>query len=370
MKIGIITLNAHLNYGNRLQNYALQEFLLNYAVEVDTIWYNDNLYSPIFYNKKKFSFLYIKYLLKYILNWNNIRERERKKKNNIYEEFVREYNIKKFSDKYINIRYDYKIKKQIINEYDFFVVGSDQIWYPHRGISNIEFLKFVPYDKRIAYAPSFGVGNITKWKDLIKNGLSEMKYISIREKSGAKIIKILIGKDVPILVDPTILLYKEKWQKISMKPEWYNGNKYILTYFLGDLPSVVKELTKKYNYKIINLMDKNNFEVYVSRVEEFIYLIDNAELVCTDSFHGTVFSILMNTPFLVLNRKEKGIPDMTSRIDTLLELFKYQDRYITDSECELSDEEILHMNFNNVRAIQDQEISRSIKYIKKALNLE
>ena len=196
-----------------------------------------------------------------------------------------------------------------------------------------------------------------------------MKAISMREKAGADLVKNLTGREVPVVVDPTILLSKEKWQKIEMVPEWYNGEKYILTYFLGILSPVIENIAKKNNWKIYNLMDRNNFDLYTSRVEEFVYLINHAQLVATDSFHACAFSILMNTPFLVVNRQQKGVADMTSRIDTLMELFDYQDRYIINGECKLSEGEILHMDFSNVKAIQKREIERSTAYMKKALNI-
>lgn len=155
-----------------------------------------------------------------------------------------------------------------------------------------------------------------------------------------------------------------------MVPEWYNGEKYILTYFLGNPSQIIKNIAKRNKWKIYNLMDKDSFELYTSRVEEFLYLIDHAQLVATDSFHACVFSILMNTPFLVVNRQQKGVADMTSRIDTLMDLFGYQDRYIIDGKCDLSDEEILYMNFSNVKAIQEQEKKRSKIFLEKALNLK
>jgi len=196
-----------------------------------------------------------------------------------------------------------------------------------------------------------------------------MKAISMREKAGADLVKKLIGRDIPVVVDPTILLSKEEWQKIEMVPEWYKGEKYILTYFLGNPSPVIEKIAKKNNWKIYNLMDKSNLDLYASRVEEFVYLIEHAELVATDSFHACVFSILMNTPFLVVNRKEKGMADMTSRIDTLLELFGYQNRYIVNGECDLSDDEILHMDFSNVKDIQKREIERSKNFLKKVMKV-
>ena len=368
MKIAIITLNQNDNYGNRLQNYALQKYLFDKIKvnKIDTIWYNPK-YTCI----SKVDFLTWKTWIKYFINWKDIRSYLKKY---YIEDTIRMYNISKFTNK-IKTRFDFQIKDKINEEYDYFIVGSDQVWNPDfwgRGtkIANIRFLKFVPEEKRIAYAASIAIPKIPKNKEqFFKKSLNEMKAISMREKAGAELVKKLTGREVSVVVDPTILLSKEEWQKIELKPEWYSGEKYILTYFLGNPSLVIEKIAKKNNWKIYNLMDKNNFDLYTSRVEEFIYLINHAKLMVTDSFHGTVFSILMNTPFLVVNRQQKGMADMTSRIDTLLELFGYQDRYIVNGKCDLSDEEILYMDFSNVKSIQEREIERSTEYMKEALNI-
>ena len=362
MKLAIITINDNNNYGNRLQNYALQEFLKKYVNNVNTIWYD---------KKTRFKLkdiMNLKSIIKFIFNIKSYRNYL---KENYLGDCIKTYNIKNFSQKYINIRYDNNLKK-ISNEYDYFIVGSDQVWNPDFWVSdyaNIRFLKFVPKEKRIAYAASITIPSIAKDKEqFFEDSLNEMKAISMREKAGAKLVEKLINKNIPVVVDPTILLSKESWQRIEICPEWYKNEKYILTYFLG--PSLtVENIAKKNNWKVYNLMDINNLDLYVSRVEEFVYLIDHAKLVVTDSFHACVFSILMNTPFLVINRQNKGWADMTSRIDTLLELFDFQDRYMVNGECTLSDEEILHMDFSNVESIQKREIRRSTDYIKKALNI-
>lgn len=369
MKVAIITINDNDNYGNRLQNYALQQFLSNKIKieEVDSIWY-DLEYTY----KTKVDIFSWKLWIKYLINWKNIRKylKEFYLKDNI-----RMYNIGKFTNR-INTVFDLKIKDNLSREYDYFIVGSDQVWNPNFwdqkcGHANVRFLKFTSKEKRIAYAASIAIPEIPKDKEqFFKDSLNEMKVISMREKTGANLVKDLTGREVPVVVDPTILLSKEEWQKIEMVPEWYNGEKYILTYFLGNSSPVIENIAKKNNWKIYNLMDKDNFDLYTSRVEEFVYLINHAQLVVTDSFHGTVFSILMNTPFLVVNRQQKGVADMTSRIDTLMELFGYQNRYIVNGKCDLSDKEILYMDFSNVKAIQEREIERSTVYMKKALNLE
>lgn len=369
MKIAIITINDNNNYGNRLQNYALQQYLLKKIKieKVDTIWYD-----PKYKYMSQIDIVSWKTWIKYIINWKSQRDYLRKE---YLKDNIRMYNIGKFTKK-INTKLDFKIEYNLSKKYDYFIVGSDQVWNPNfwskkDNHANIRFLKFVPKEKRVAYAASIAIPKIPKDREqFFKDSLNEMKAISMREKAGADLVKNLTGREVPVVVDPTILLSKEKWQKIEMVPEWYNGEKYILTYFLGILSPVIENIAKKNNWKIYNLMDRNNFDLYTSRVEEFVYLINHAQLVATDSFHACAFSILMNTPFLVVNRQQKGVADMTSRIDTLMELFDYQDRYIINGECKLSDEEILYMDFSNVKVIQEREIERSTAYMKKALKLE
>ena len=369
MKIAIITINDNDNYGNRLQNYALQQYLSNKLKieKVDTIWYD-----PEYNCVSKIDAFTWKIWIKYFINWGNIRGYLKK---SYLKDNIRMYNIGKFTNK-INTKFDFKIKDNLNEKYDYFIVGSDQVWNPNLWMPennhpDIRFLKFASKEKRIAYAASIAIPEIPKDKEkFFKDSLNEMKAISMREKAGVELVRKLTGREVPVVVDPTMLLSKEEWQKTKLKPEWYSGEKYILTYFLGNSSPVIEKIAKKNNWKIYNLMDKDNFNLYTSRVEEFVYLISHAQLVATDSFHASVFSILMNTPFLVVNRQQKGVADMTSRIDTLMELFGYQDRYIINGKCDLSDEEILNMDFSNVKSIQEREEKFSEEYMKKALNLK
>lgn len=198
-----------------------------------------------------------------------------------------------------------------------------------------------------------------------------MNYISVREEAGAKIVKALTGKDVPVLVDPTLLLTKEEWSSIITRPVWYKDEKYILLFFLSDVPAKVKNIVDKLaaekGLKIINLMDKSNIDYYASSPDEFLYLIKNASLVYTDSFHGTVFSIIMRVPFVNCSRENFGM-NMDSRIHTLLKLFDLNDRkglkennYKIDNPFEIK--------YVNIEGILDKERERSKKYLQKALNI-
>ena len=189
----------------------------------------------------------------------------------------------------------------------------------------------------------------------------------MREKQGAKIIKELIGRDVPILPDPTHLLNKEEWVKISKKPSIDNGEPFILTYFLGNQTKVYKgyinTLARELNCKIINLADIREFESYPVDPAEFIYLVNNAELVCTDSFHGTVMSLIMRTNFIVFTRVEEG-HSMHSRIATLLDKFKMQDRHFKIFE---QNNTPIKMDFNMIDSIITYEQEKGYTHLRDAL---
>lgn len=169
------------------------------------------------------------------------------------------------------------------------------------------------------------------------------------------------------MLDPTLMISAEQWASIEMAPEWYKGEKFIFTYFLGDIPNSVLEYAKKRNIKIYNLTDKCNVDIFASRVEEFIYLIHHCELFCTDSFHGSVFAIQFKKPFIVMNRQEKGAPDMTCRIDTLLDTFNLKDRYFSFTSDVKDLEKALNPNYSFVDQILQREREKSNTFVATSL---
>lgn len=367
MKIRIISICDNYNYGNRLQSYALQYFLQQNFGACKSAWW-----QKLFLNRVNIKPYSIKKIVKYIINWKNFRE---KNQTAFTYDAIREFNISRFTCRKIDVA-KCLLDKEFSNNYDFFVVGSDQVWNPNfwgdrQQYENAYFLKFADEGKRIAYAASFGINELRKeYEETFKEGLNGIPHISVREHAGAAIVKNLTGRDVPVLVDPTLLLSDEEWRSIEMCPDWYRDEKYILTYFLGDVPKVLDELAKKHDYKIYNMMDASNLNLYTSRVEEFLWLIDHAELVCTDSFHACVFSIIFNTTFVVVKRQQKGMADMTSRLDTLLGLFGYQERLIDFESINIDENALLIMDFTKVKEIQKREIARSTQFLKKAMNME
>lgn len=233
MRIGKITIDGYYNYGNLLQNYALQEVLMKYATTVETVWHDPDWFMPKYWGNWSW-----KEPIKYILN--RYMFRDQMKSGHIGREMVRQGKLKDWSDRYIQIRFGIKNLTDIVDDYDYFVVGSDQVWNPYFGNLKDNFLSFAPFEKRIAYAASIASPEIPEDKKVIfQEGLNGMKWISMREQEGANTVKQFTGRDVPVVVDPTMLLTPDEWRKVSRKPAWYRGEDYILTYFLGNRPDVV-----------------------------------------------------------------------------------------------------------------------------------
>ena len=357
-KVAIITLCGNYNYGNKLQNYALQEILKKYDCNVSTIW---------IYPYGKFSRghkIEIKHSIKDFINYIFARNR-RFHFTNTFKSFNHKY-IKYYHKKVYSFKED-KIKKF---PFDKYVIGSDQIWnfdFPNDNFGKIEFALPVPKEKCFSYAASFGVSKIPKkLYSLYSNGLNHLSRISVREDSGVDLVKELSGRnDAKLVLDPTLLLSSADWDKISKKPHFLdNDSKYILTYFLG-APfdnNYIRMIAKEKKYRIINI-NKNSCYFYEIGPSEFVYLLKNAKMVLTDSFHACCFSIIYNIPFYVFDRKDAG-KSMNSRINSLLSRYSLEDRKI---------KEIDDMSFSKLilskkaKEVLKNDIEYSNRYIEDSL---
>ncbi|GKX31764.1 hypothetical protein SH1V18_42440 [Vallitalea longa] len=373
-KVGIITLHGYENYGNKLQNYALQEVIKNlgylpHTVVIQEVYKNENKCLRIFKKAIKMSF---KELFK------NLVEKIDKRKFYYENKALIDKRIKcfkKFSQIHLNEKFynnsNLELEK-ISSEYDFFITGSDQVWNPlYIKKAPIYFLTFTEKRKRISYAPSFGRSNIPlEYKEKYKTWLSRMEFLSVREEAGAKIIHELSGKKALVLVDPTLMITKEQWLTISNKCPSKPKSKYILTYFLGisskETEQYISNISKYYNLRIVNLVDIKDKQNYTTGPSEFIDYINSASVFFTDSFHGVVFSILMETPFVVYNRISKS-SSMYSRIETLLDMFRFRCREVHNIN---SKDQIFNMDFSHVGPILELERKKAVDYLKEALNIE
>ena len=284
MRIALLTLNVYDNYGNMLQKYALYRTLKKFADCVEVLWqHSTKLFTPYELESNPQSV-------------GNLRDTAFK--------CVRESRFKEFHDANICTRFDFPYLEDIADDYDFFVIGSDQVWNPEFEVPG-RFLEFAPPEKRIAYAASIAIPELPeKVQELYRQKISEMPHVSLREKEGCDIIEKLTGKRPLHVLDPVFLLTANEWRKIEKRPTWLEQKKYergyLLTYFFrGKVPKQIYPLAKELGLPVINLLDPKNFNHFITSVEEFLYLVDHATLVCTLSFHATAFATIFKRPFFV-----------------------------------------------------------------------
>ena len=196
--------------------------------------------------------------------------------------------------------------------------------------------------------------------------------MSVREDRGKEIVEELTGrKDAEVLIDPTMLLTREEWDLVAKKPNnLKNNKKYIFNYFLGNLSSQRKEeiykIAKEYDCFIINFLDPND-PFYMCGPSEFLYLEKNAFLICTDSFHSSVFAILYDRPFVVFKREQFGMENMGSRLDTLIDKFKLKNRRYNEKNITF---ENLNHDYSEAYKILSIERKKSDAFLKNALNIK
>ncbi len=348
-KVGIVSCYFKHNYGSMLQAYATQEILDELGIENETI--NIDLNKDFKKGKQKFylsqlfnlSFIrsklgMIKLKIDKKLNHQlgkNIQIRDKK-----YEEFRKKFHLTK----------PYKTYRELNEQaknYHSILVGSDQLWLPVNIVADYYTLNWVPDNiNKVSYATSFGISTIPKkYEKKYKKFLNRISHLSVREQDGVKLIKKITGKTANLVCDPTLLLDKSSWQKLEKK-ERIIKEKYILCYFLGknkEHRKFAERLKKETGYQIVSL---NHADEYVKYSDifaditpynvgprEFLNLIHHAEWICTDSFHGTVFSLIYNKMFYSFRRyQSKSKMSTNSRIDSLLEKVGLKERIIRENE--------------------------------------
>ena len=336
IKVVVATWYLSDNYGTCLQAYALNHFLEVNGIECKTLAYGrfygiDELPDII---KKGFKKINEKLIAKksnepksdFSVNAENVF---------LHNEKIMMSNIKLAQMK------TYKQKKLLIKETDYFIVGGDQLWNPNI-LANTYFLPFVrDKKKKLSYGTSFGVTEIPKRLETqYKKGLSKMSRIAVREDSGVEIVRKVANKEAVSVLDPVFLLDKEMWRTFYNKECTTKINySYALCYFVGGYRkhrNMVESYVCQNNKKIKTIllpMTPDDFEYEEAMCDitmaDFLYLIDNAEFVFTDSFHATAFSIIFNRNFYNFHRfEENDTKSQNSRIDQILDKFQIPNRYL------------------------------------------
>lgn len=389
-KVAIVSCYFQHNYGSMLQAYATQMALdkLGYENEtVDISGFNHEI--------KKDKFLYF---VKASLTSDILLSKIGMVKNVIIKKFARnqyvelsKVRVKKFDDfskKHFRLSDCYTTKEELgkvcEDKYLAVLVGSDQLWLPGNIAADYYTLNFVPKTvNTIAYATSFGQSSLPK--DSVQKAsvyLSKIKHIGVREESGQKLVKNIVNRNVPIVCDPTLLFNGDEWMKIQ-KEEPIRKGKYILCYFLGNNPThreFAKRLRAETGCEIVALAHLDEFiksdEVYADETPydidpaDFLNLVRNAEYICTDSFHCSVFSILYKRSFFAFYRYNRNTKQSTnSRLDTLFNMLGIKGRLLTGTE-NISECLKIDTDFERVHKKLDKIRQKSYEYLRVALKNE
>lgn len=388
-KIGIAAVTYKENFGSALQTYATQYTLekMGYDArifEIKGVHRQIHIKKLLYYLGRMFDPVEFKYLVA------NLKSRSRKSASASSDQYAQDMNIRKQVYADFNTRWNKMLpmvkgwgglSKQAAGM-DAVVVGSDQLWRPSNIVGGYFTLEFVPNQvKKIAFSTSFGVPELPKHLHKhAKKFLSRINHISVRENSGANIVKQECGREATVVCDPTMMLTAEDWLHIQDTKPFADG-KYILMYLMGDNPEqrgFVKKLSEKTGCKIIGLLHGATYISYDEDVvdekpynvgpSEFVNLIRNAEYVCTDSFHCCVFSILNSTKFFAFRRWPDGSKfSANDRLYTLLGFTGLSRRLIKGSEdVESCIADVIDFDTALAKVAEKREMS--MKYLQNALN--
>lgn len=374
MKIGILTHELATNYGGILQNYALQQILISMGHKPITL--NHKAPSPYTFLVKVASYLKqvyknIKGVNENLRVWNTQKEKDYIAKN-----------ILPFVEKNIVHTlpfYQHDLKAYIPNDLDAIIVGSDQVWNPNymKPIERFFLSDFVGLNiLKISYAASFG-GH--RWMfnerqtEICKTLLKEFDLITVREDSGVNMCKDHLEMNAHHVLDPTMLLDSEHYRSLLKKGR-IRMKKSMMVYILDnsiEKKNLVDNVAYTLGLEINSIMPKSSFRKEGAKgidkcvfpaVETWIQGFDDADFVVTDSFHGTVFSIIFNKPFITIINRERGADRFTS----LLKIFGLDDRLVdvnNNYHCLLNKS----IDFQKVNRILDNRRNYSISLLNNIL---
>lgn len=381
--IGVCIKYFHRNYGGMLQALATVKMLEKRGLEYELIQYEKNyslwgkikqiprLFNGILLNDKKEA------LLKKI---GKLKHQKFRKQDSVRIAAFDKFKNEKFTHlSQTFIGYEALCKGAV--RYSAIISGSDQLWSPAGLPTNFYNLMFVPDEiRKISIASSFGVKKIP-WYQIsrTRDFLNRIEFISMRENRGSEIVKELTGRDVPTILDPVFFFNQQEWENIiPLKKEIEEP--YIFAYFLGDNPAhrqAVMQAAQQLHCKIVTLRhldqyiesDENfgDYAPYDVDPSRFLNLLRGAKYICTDSFHGSVFSIIHHKPFITFNRyDENSKHSKNSRIDTLCDNLGLQNRRFS-TEHKLSDLLTTEIDYQSVDQKLQNLKKKSEDYLDKAL---
>lgn len=376
------------NYGSMLQAFATQTFLDANCIPNET--FNISVLSDFSKGKRKYYKTQLFHLSFYKAKMGMIkllvRKRISKKLKRNFQ--LRDKAFQEFQDKYFYLTKAFRSYGELHDfckeNADNVVVGSDQLWLPVNVVADYYTLNFVPDEvNKIAYATSFGVSSVPKnLREKYKNFLQRLNHISVREESGKKLVEDLTSSKCSVVCDPTLLLTKTEWEKIiDEKP--IIEEKYIFCYFLGKAKEHRKFAERLKSLTGCKIISINHCDEYVKYSENFadetpyrvgpaewLNMVAHAEYVCTDSFHGSVFSLIFNKMFFPFRRFTKKTAFSTnSRLDTLMNVAGLNGRIFSGEETGKEISELIEQKIDYIKVNQalDEYRKKSATFLVGAL---
>ena len=336
--IGLVTCYFHHNYGSMLQAYATEMMMQRMGLPYQTIACK----APIDYMQGSRLLYIVKKLL--IGDWKmrlgKMKIEKAKRADPVFARnwAVRDDAFNRFASECFHVSPFCKSRRELeamaVN-YSAFLVGSDQLWRTDSVEHGYYTLEWVPDGiRKIAYSTSIGVKEVP-WFQVEKNRrfMNRFDFIALREQSACDLVKKLTGRDVQVVLDPTLLFSGDEWMAIQQVEPLTEG-KYIFCYLLGNNPwqrEFISQVKQRTGLKIVALQHLDEYipsdegfadeAPYNVGPREFLNYIRNAEIVFTDSFHCSVFSILYEKKFFTFNRfSETARQSTNTRIDNLLSI--------------------------------------------------
>ena len=373
MRIAIITLPLHGNYGGILQNYALQTVLKRMGHTVETPIPPKTLHQPLWrkplaYGKRA--------VMKYVLR-RNVRI--------FYEEWYNRTqpillkNMRRFVSEHIATREVKRFSDIRQGEYDAFVVGSDQIWrppYSYRPITQVylDFAKDWKGIRRVAYAASFGTDKWEYTPEQTEACIALVRLfdgVSVREEAAVKTCREHLHCEALHVLDPTMLLQAEDYVSLSEGQSLEEPRGQLLTYVLDETPEkarIVRQVADRHHYEVYRANSRyEDANAPLERrvqppVEQWLKDFHDARFVITDSFHATVFSILFGKPFIVIGNADRGL----SRIHSLLKMFGLEE-HLVHSVADLEPDRDYALDAGRIHEVLDARRQEAMEFLKNNL---
>jgi len=378
MRTGILTFHYAHHYGAQLQAYALMRAISLLGADCEIINYvrKDNIEASSLF-KKQLTPRSVLSNLDTLMHYGKFRKRHDRFNSFVQKEM-------KLSEKFYG-SYEELVKDPPV--YDVYVCGSDQIWNPlifREGTYDPAFFaEFASGGRRVSYAPSFGISTIPEnRREQLAQMLAKFTHLSVREKQGEKIIREITGRDAVTVLDPTLLLTGDQWSTKAVPPD--SQEPYILCYFItdaGKYGQYVKALSDKYRLPVVSLCGSRRVVPQMARKvldagpAEFLGLFKGASVVCTDSFHGTVFSINFKKDFYSFDSSNDPVKAVNSRLHNILDMTGLEARLYAvangiDGFRSLIGKDTGTIDYVHAEEILNRKREESFEYLREALGLQ